>query len=356
MACSSMASISCLAASARLGVDLLHPGVDQAGGAEGHRLAHERLGGDVPDLLADEVELGDRLAELLALGRVFDPELEAIFRPADAAHAQLPAPDVQDVEGDLVALADGAQHVLRRHHAVLEDQRTGAAAADAQLVLLGAHRQAGRVALDQEAGELAVLHLAVGRLNLGEHGEQVGEAGVGDELLRAGQAVALAVGRQHRLGLGGQRVRARARLGQGIGGDQLAAGQAGQVLLLLFGCAEQHQGHGPDADVGPVTDGERSQPADRLEDQAGLTSCRRPDRRRPRARRGPAGLPRPPCAGSRASGQAACPRSSAVLRLDLPAHEIVGGLLHHALLVGQRSRGSGCWPIRWARAGSRHPG
>jgi hypothetical protein len=234
-----------------------------------------------------------------------------------------------------VALADAAQHVLRRHHAVLEDQRAGAAAPDAQLVLLGAHGQAWRIALDQKAGELAVFHLAIGRLHLGEHREQVGERGVGDELLGAGQLVALAVGRQHRLGLGGQRVRPRPRLGQGIGSDQLAAGQAGQVFLLLFGCAEQHQGHGPDADVGPVTDGKRSHPADRLEDEAG---------RRLVAAQTAVGL------GHVVAQQAYLARLAQDLAhqarllvldlvglgLDLPAHEIVGRLLHHALLVGQR--------------------
>src|SRR3712207_7749297 len=53
------------------------------------------------------------------------------------ADAQLPAPDVQDVEGDLVALADLAEHVLDRDLAILEVERAGRAAANAELVLLG---------------------------------------------------------------------------------------------------------------------------------------------------------------------------------------------------------------------------
>ena len=50
----------------------------------------------------------------------------------------------------------------------------------------GPDGQARAVAVDQEAGELG-LDLTVRRLHLGEHREQVGEGGVGDELLGAGQ-------------------------------------------------------------------------------------------------------------------------------------------------------------------------
>ena len=124
--------------------------VEQARGAEGHRLGHEGLRGDVAELLADEIELGDRLAELLALARVLHAQLQAVLRPAHRAHAQLPAPDVEDVEGDLVPLADRPQHVVDRDRAVLEEQRAGRAAADAELVLLGADGQPGRAALDEE--------------------------------------------------------------------------------------------------------------------------------------------------------------------------------------------------------------
>ena len=142
---------------------------------------------DVAQLLANQIELGDRLAELLALARELHAQLQAVLGAAHGADAQLPAADVQDVEGDLVPLADRPQHGVDRDRAVLEEQRAGRAAADAQLVLLGADRQAGRAALDQERGEL----LAV---DLREHREQVREAGVGDVQLRPGQLPALAVG------------------------------------------------------------------------------------------------------------------------------------------------------------------
>ena len=77
---------------------------------------------------------------------------------------------------------------------VLEDERAGRGAADAHLVLFGPDGEAGRVALDDEAGEL----LAV---DLGEDDEHVGEAGVGDELLRAVEDPVLAVGESTARGL-----------------------------------------------------------------------------------------------------------------------------------------------------------
>jgi hypothetical protein len=152
--------------------------------------------------------------------------------------------------------------MFRMLNAILwQEQRTGRAAADAQLVLLGPDGQAGRAALDQERGELLAI-------DLGEHGEQIREAGVGDVLLGAGQLPALAVGREHRARLRAQRVGPRAGLGQRVGGDALTARQAGQIVSLLLGGSEQHQRHGADADMGAVTDGKGPEAARALEDQA----------------------------------------------------------------------------------------
>ena len=67
-----------------------------------------------------------------------DGVLQAVARAADAGRAQLEAADVQDVERDVVALADLAQQVLHRHLAVGQNQRAGGRAADAELVLLRA--------------------------------------------------------------------------------------------------------------------------------------------------------------------------------------------------------------------------
>ena len=71
-------------------------------------------------------------------------------RAAAAHRAQLEAREVQHVERDLVALADLAEQVLRRHLHVLEDQRGRRRAVQAHLVLFLAALDA-EAALDDEA-------------------------------------------------------------------------------------------------------------------------------------------------------------------------------------------------------------
>src|SRR5256885_10118277 len=56
---------------------------------------------------------------------------------------------------------------------VLEDQRRRRAAADAELVLLAAHGEAGRAALDDQRRELVAIDFQ-------EHHVHVGKAAVGD--------------------------------------------------------------------------------------------------------------------------------------------------------------------------------
>src|SRR5438105_4818439 len=88
--------------------------VDGAGSAVDHRFVGVDLRGGARQLLADEAELDDALAELLALCSVLDAELEDVLHPADGEGGQLQPADVEDVEGDLVALTDLAEHVLGR--------------------------------------------------------------------------------------------------------------------------------------------------------------------------------------------------------------------------------------------------
>ena len=89
-----------------------------------------------------------------------------------------------------MALADLAEQVVGGDFAVGQDQRAGGGAADAELVLFLADGEAGRAALDQEGGEI----LASRRSDLGEDGEEVGEAAVGDPHLLAVEDVVRAVG------------------------------------------------------------------------------------------------------------------------------------------------------------------
>ena len=86
-------------------------------------------------------------------------------------------------------------------------------------------------ALDEERGEL----LAV---DLGEDGEQIGEAAVRDPHLLAVEQIVPAVVAEHGGGLRGERVRPRLRLGERVGADHLAARQPRQIFRLLRLVAE----------------------------------------------------------------------------------------------------------------------
>ena len=175
------------------------------------------------DLVLDQPEVGDALSELLAADRVTNGAGQRLLRAADVPGAQLDASEVEDVERDLVAFADRPQHVLDRHLHIVEHQRGSRRPVESELVLVGAVEHA-HAAFDDEGGEV----LAV---DLGEHGEDVGEGAVGDPQLLTAQAVALAVRRE---GGGGSRregIRTRFRLGQRKGADQLAVGQPRQVPL-----------------------------------------------------------------------------------------------------------------------------
>ena len=103
--------------------------VDGAGGSIRHALVRVDPRGRAGDLLADQPELGNGPSELLSLRRVLDARAQ---RPLHAAHGeggQLQPADVEDVEGDLVPLADLPEDVFHRHLRVLEDQGRGRAAA-----------------------------------------------------------------------------------------------------------------------------------------------------------------------------------------------------------------------------------
>ena len=203
--------------------------VDEAGGPVAHGLAHVGERHHPGELLPDQAEVGDGLPEGLPLLGVGGRELDDVPDPGHAGDAQLEPADVQDVEGDAVPLADLAEQVSGGDHRVLEDERARRAAPDPHLVLLGTRGEPGRVAVDDEGGELVAV-------DLGEDDEDVGEAGVGDPLLGAVQDPVLAVGREHGPGLGrrarrspttprrGRRPRPTRRSGAGAGTGPAARG------------------------------------------------------------------------------------------------------------------------------------
>ena len=119
--------------------------------------------------------------------------VQRALREADHLRADADAAFVERLDGDLVALADLAEHVRSRHAAVLEDQLARAARTDAELVFLLADREAGRVALDQERRDALV---AGAGIDVGEDDEEVGLVAVGDPELAAVEDVVVAVVRR----------------------------------------------------------------------------------------------------------------------------------------------------------------
>ncbi len=141
-----------------------------------------------------------------------------------------------------MAFADVAQQVFRGHLAIVQDDGARRRAANAQLVLFAADGEAGKVPFHQECGELFAA-------DLGKHGEQVSEAGVGNPHLFAVQDVVLSIGCELRSGAAVQSIRSGRSFRQSVRADQFPRSQARQVFLFLFFCAEINQRKQSDAAV-----------------------------------------------------------------------------------------------------------
>ena len=134
-------------------------------------------------------------------------------------------------EFDIVADAYGALRALAAHPAI----------------------DARRVGGNEEDRDRAVA--PVGGGDPGEDDEEVGDGGVGDELLRAVDHEVLAVGTRARAQARG--VGARTRLGEGEGGHDVPGGDPREPPLLLPGGPESHQNLAGDAVVGAEHRAER---------------------------------------------------------------------------------------------------
>ena len=123
-----------------------------------------------------------------------------------------------------------AEQIGRRHAHVVEEQLRRVVRLQADLVEVAAALETfDLVGLDDDQrGALGALR----RVGLGDDDDQIGELAVGDEGLRAVDAVVVAV--LFRAGLDALQVGAGARLGHGDGADQLAGRHLRQPFLLLL--------------------------------------------------------------------------------------------------------------------------
>src|ERR1019366_2495922 len=128
---------------------------------KGYKIAIEtlnegRIGGHLRDLELDTLELADGATELLALLRVLDGEFPCATRQSEHLRADTDAAFIQRLDGDLVALADFAQHVVLGHAAIFHNQLAGAGSPDAEFVFLLADGESGKILLDDESSDAFV--------------------------------------------------------------------------------------------------------------------------------------------------------------------------------------------------------
>src|SRR5579863_445397 len=194
------------------------------------------LGGHLCDLKLDALEFADGLAELFALLRVLAGKFPRAAGQADHLGADADAAFVQRLNGDLVAFAGFAQHVVFGHAAVFQDQFASGRGADAQLVFFLAHRESGESFFDQEGGDAFVSGAGI---DGGEQNEQSCFFAVRDPQLAAVQHVVAAF--EFGTGLQRERVGAGTGFAQGVGPDDLGCHLRQVALLLLIAAPTQQR-------------------------------------------------------------------------------------------------------------------
>src|SRR5882757_5652689 len=183
----------------------------------------------------DALELGNRLAELLAFAAIGDRGVDGALRQADRDRADRRPVEVEDAHAGLEGLALGTDHVLGRDAHIVEEDRHVGHAANAHLAVLLAEGESLALGVEDE-GRDAVGALAFA--GAGEHQDEMRYRAEGDVDLAAVQHPAVAV--LHRARLHRRHVRPGARLGDSDGGEGAAlGGQAEIVALLLFGAEIQ---------------------------------------------------------------------------------------------------------------------
>jgi hypothetical protein len=175
----------------------------------------------------DALELGDRLAELLALLDIAGGVVERALGDAQRLGGDGDPGVVEGLHRRGEAGALLADHAVGGDADVVEVDLAGRRALDAELLLGGAEGHALVALLDDERRDALAALLGVGH---GHDRVELADAGVGDPALHAVQHPEVAVA--HRAGLHPGRVGTGVRLREAVGEHALAPGQRAQVLLL----------------------------------------------------------------------------------------------------------------------------
>ena len=228
-----------------------------AGGLELHRHVGEH------ELHA--LEVGDRLAELAPLPDVRERLVERPLGDADGLGADGDAGVVERREGDLQPGADLADDAVAGDAGAVEDELAGGAALDAELALLLAEGEARVALLHDERGDV-VAALAVG-VGHGEHRVVLGDTGVGDPGLLAGEHPVVAVTHRAALHRGG--VGAGLALREPVRERGLPRRERGEVAgldVVVRGDDQRHRAELVDRGDQRAA---RADPGDLLDDDAG---------------------------------------------------------------------------------------
>ncbi len=113
-----------------------------------HAFARVHADGHLGQLVLDQAELGDRLAEGLPVARIANGKRERLAATALGECSQHQTAKVEDVEGDDVATPDLTQHVFHRHPHVVEIDGSSGAAFETHLLFFSSRRDAGPGPLD----------------------------------------------------------------------------------------------------------------------------------------------------------------------------------------------------------------
>src|SRR5450759_328439 len=195
----------------------------------GERAPGLDLGLHVREVVGDDLEVGYRLAERLALLRVLEGLVEGLLRPADRAERErqpLPGEHAHDLVETAVELAE--QRVAGDDH-VRESQLAGAGSAPAQLVQLARDLEPRGAGVHHEHRDAAITFLRVG---LRREDHEVAARAVGYARLRAVYHPFFPV--FQRFCLDGGDVAAGVRLGDRQAADPLALDARDEVLLFLL--------------------------------------------------------------------------------------------------------------------------
>src|SRR3974390_1920881 len=144
----------------------------------------------VGKLALHQLEGPDRLAELLAVVKIGDEDVQAALHDADGARRKNGALVIEPAHQDAHALAFAAEHILRGHFAILKEELCRIGAAHAELVELLRRAKSLEAFLYEERRDAARPCRSI-RLRV-DH-ERVGVRRVGDPHLGAVEDVARAL-------------------------------------------------------------------------------------------------------------------------------------------------------------------